>query len=358
MKTTKTLFTAGAAMVAIAIGFGTASQAQTSVADFYQGKKIKIIVGLGAGSTYSAYARTLSHHMGQYIPGKPGFIVQNMPGAGSLKAYNHIYNIAAKDGTVFGTGHRFVPIMPLFDIKGARFDGRKFKYIGSVNKEVGVTIAWHTAPFKTFDDVLKREMIVGTSGRGAQLTNFTSVFKVALGAKFKVITGYKGTRGINLAIERGEVQGRVGVSWGSLKNAKADWLRDKKITILMQMGLRRHPELPNVPNILEVVKPELDRTAIKLLLGPSEMGRPYLAPPGIPHDRLTALRTAFNKTMKDAGFKAEAAKRRMDINPMTGSEVQNLIARLYQSSSKEVIARAKVLTAQGFDPKLRKKKNK
>ncbi|MFT5539713.1 MAG: tripartite-type tricarboxylate transporter receptor subunit TctC [Alphaproteobacteria bacterium] len=329
-----------------------------SADDFYKNKKIKLIVGLRASSTYSAYARTLSRNMGQYIPGKPGFIVQNMPGAGSLKSYNYLYNVAKRDGSEFGTGHRFVPIMTLFKIKGARFDGSKYSYIGSINKEVGVALAWHTAGFKSLKDVLNRELIVGTSGGGSQLTNFTSVLKTALGAKFRVITGYRGTRAINLAMERGEIQGRAGVSYGSLKNSKPGWLRDKKVHIFMQMGLSRHPELPKIPNILDVLKTDLDRKAVRLLLGPSEMGRPYVAPPGIPAGRLVALRAAFTSTMSDPKFKAEAAKLRLAIDPMSGAEVASLMNRLYKDSPKAVVERAKELTAAGFDVDLRKGKKK
>jgi tripartite-type tricarboxylate transporter receptor subunit TctC len=341
------------------IALGTlAVPATASADDFYKNKKINLIVGLRASSTYSAYARTLSRNMGQYISGNPRFIVKNMPGAGSLKSYNYIYNVAKRDGSEFGTGHRFVPIMTLFNIKGARFDGSKFSYIGSINKEVGVAVAWHTSGFKTLKDVLQRELIVGTSGGGSQLTNFTSVLKTALDAKFRVITGYRGTRSINLAMERGEIQGRAGVSYGSIKNSKPAWLRDKKIHIFLQMGLTKHPELPKVPNILDVLKTDLDRKAVQLLLGPSEMGRPFVAPPGIPAGRLLALRAAFTSTMSDPKFKDEAAKLRLAIDPMSGAEVANLINRLYKDSPKAVVERAKELTAAGFDVDLRKGKKK
>jgi len=326
-----------------------------SAADFYTGKQIKIIVGLGAGSTYSAYARTLSHHMGKYIPGKPELINVYMPGAGSLKAYNYLANVAKKDGTEFGTGHRFVPIMPLFKIKGVKFDGTQFGYVGSANKEVGVTISWHTTGIKTFDDLKTKELVVGTTGRGAQLTNFTSVLKKALGAKLRVVSGYKSTREIDLAVERGEIQGRAGVSYNSITNAQPDWLTGKKINILIQMGLSKHPDLANVPNILDMLTNKLDRAAVELLLAPSEMGRPYVAPPGIPADRLAQLRTAFTRTMADPAFKAEAAKQKMEINPMTGAEVEALIKRIYTTASPDTVARAMVLTSDGVRKKKKKK---
>jgi tripartite-type tricarboxylate transporter receptor subunit TctC len=334
----------------------TLCTAPATAADFYAGKQIKIAIGLGAGSTYDAYARTLARHMGRHIPGKPDFLNVNMPGAGSLKAYNYIYTVAKKDGTEFGTGHRFVPIMPLFGIKGTQFDGTKFGYIGSANREVGVTIAWHTSPVKTFDDLKKHELIIGTTGAGAQLTNFTSVLKTALGAKLKVVYGYKTTREIDLAVERGEIQGRAGVSYNSIKNATPEWLSQKKISILNQMGLSKHPELPNVPNILDLMTAKLDREAIELLLAPSEMGRPFVTPPGIAADRLAALRAAFDQTMKDKAFLADAEKQKMEINPMTGAEVETLIRRIYATASPEVVARAKALTADGINTSKKKKK--
>lgn len=329
--------------------------ATAPAADFYAGKQVKIIVGLGAGSTYSAYARTLSHHMGKYIPGKPELLNVYMPGAGSLKAYNYLANVAKKDGTEFGTGHRFVPIMPLFKIKGVKFDGTRFGYIGSANKEVGVTIAWHTTGIKSFDDLRKKELVVGTTGRGAQLTNFTSVLKMALGAKLKVVSGYKSTREIDLAVERGEIQGRAGVSYNSITNAQPDWISEKKINFLIQMGLSKHPDLPNVPNILDMLSSKLDREAVELLLAPSEMGRPFVAPPGVPADRLALLRSAFTSAMNDPAFKAEATKQKMEINSMTGAEVEALIKRIYTTASPETVARAMVLTSDGVRKKKKKK---
>lgn len=303
--------------------------APAAAADFYAGKQIKVIIGLGAGETYDAYARALSRHMSKHIPGKLDFLNINMPGAGSLKAYNYIYNVAKRDGTEYGTGHRFVPIMPLFGIQGTQFDGTKFGYIGSANREVGVTMAWHTAPVKTLEDMKTHELIVGTTGAGAQLTNFTSVLKTALGARLRVVYGYKTSREIDLAAERGEVQGRAGVSYNSITSARPEWLAEKKINIIIQMGLTKHPDLPNVPNILDVVTNPTDRTAIELLLAPSEMGRPYVTPPEVPAERMAM---------------------------MPGKEVEALMKRIYTNASPDVVARAKALTADGINTSKKKKK--
>lgn len=344
--------------IALALGVAILSATPVSVraADFYAGKQIKVIIGLGAGETYDAYARAISRHIGKYIPGKPDLLNINMPGAGSLTAYNYIYNIAKKDGTEYGTGHRFVPIMPLFGIKGVQFEGTKFGYIGSANREVGVTMAWHTAPVKTLEDMKTHELIVGTTGAGAQLTNFTSVLKTALGARLRVVYGYKTSREIDLAVERGEVQGRAGVSYNSITNARPEWLAEKKINIIIQMGLTKHPDLPNVPNVLDVVTNSLDRAAIELLLAPSEMGRPFVTPPDVPADRINILRTAFMKTMGDKAFLDDARQQKLEINPMPGQDVEALMKRIYTTASPEVVARAKVLTADGINTSKKKKK--
>lgn len=326
---------------------GFSVPAQSS--DFYQGKQIRVVIGLGAGSTYDAYARTLTRHMGKHIPGRPGFVNVNMPGAGSLTAFNHIASAAPKDGTVFGTGHRFLPIMSLFDSQGLEFDGTTLEYIGSANREVGVAISWHTSNITTLQDLLERELIVGTTGRGASLTNFASVLQRALGARLRVIAGYSTTREIDLAVERGEIQGRAGVSWNSIVNAQPAWISENRINVLIQMGLNKHPDLPDVPNLLDLVTDPLDKAAIELLLAPSEMGRPFIAPQGVPADRLALLRAGFDATMADSDFLADAAKQNMEINPMNGAEMAALISGLYKASSPEVVDRARRLTAAGFD---------
>ena len=287
------------------------SSSTTMAAEDFKGKQIKVIVGSGTGGGYDGHARLLARHMGRYIPGNPTFIVQNMPGAGSLAAANHIYNIAPKDGTVFGTTHRFVPIMPLLDMDGAKFDASKFTYIGSSDKEIGLCVAWHASGFKSFADVQKKEMIVGTTGAGAQLTTFYAALANVAGAKLKVISGYKSSRDLNLAMEKGEIQGRCGASYGSLKAEATTLLEENKLNILLQLGLDSEPDLRNVPLLLDVVKDkDRYRDAFELLLTPASVARPFFGPPGIPQATVDMLRTAFDSSMRDPKLLAEAEQQR------------------------------------------------
>ena len=321
------------------------SATTTSAAEDFKGKQVKVIVGSGTGGGYDGHARLLARHMGRHIPGNPTFIVQNMPGAGSLAAANHIYNIAPKDGTVFGTTHRFVPIMPLLEMDGAKFDASKFTYIGSSDKEIGLCVAWHESGFKSFADVQQKEMIVGTTGAGAQLTTFYAALANVAGAKLKVISGYKSSRDLNLAMEKGEIQGRCGASYGSLKAEATTLLEDNKLNILLQLGLDSEPDLRGVPLLLDVVKDKNRyKDAFELLLTPASVARPFFGPPGIPQATADMLRAAFDASMKDPKLLAEAEQQRFRIEPTKGRDIQLIVARLYQAKP-EVVALAKELVA-------------
>lgn len=321
------------------------SATTTIAAEDFKGKQVKVIVGSGTGGGYDGHARLLARHMGRHIPGNPTFIVQNMPGAGSLAAANHIYNIAPKDGTVFGTTHRFVPIMPLLEMDGAKFDASKFTYIGSSDKEIGLCVAWHESGFKSFADVQQKEMIVGTTGAGAQLTTFYAALANVAGAKLKVISGYKSSRDLNLAMEKGEIQGRCGASYGSLKAEATTLLEDNKLNILLQLGLDSEPDLRGVPLLLDVVKDKNRyKDAFELLLTPASVARPFFGPPGIPQATADMLRAAFDASMKDPKLLAEAEQQRFRIEPTKGRDIQLIVARLYQAKP-EVVALAKELVA-------------
>jgi tripartite-type tricarboxylate transporter receptor subunit TctC len=269
-----------------------------------------------------------------------------MPSAGSLTAANTIYNTAPRDGTVFGMTHRFVPLMPLLNVKGPQFDPLKFTYIGSMNREIGLCIAMKSAGFKSMDDMKTREFVAGTTGAGAELTNFYATISNMLGAKIRVIKGYKSSSEVNLAMEKGEIQGRCGASYSSIKTAKPDFLSEHKVDILLQLGLRKDPELQDVPLLGDLVKTPEDRAALTLLLGPSDMGRPFMAPPSLPEDRTAALRTAFDRALKDDDLVKEAATLRLDVNPVSGVEMQERIAAFYKAPAA-VVARTRELVAQG-----------
>jgi tripartite-type tricarboxylate transporter receptor subunit TctC len=332
-----------AAAVAALLAFGAATAAHAQAAgDFYKGKQITLIIGGGPGDGYDTHARLLARHISRYIPGEPGIVPQNMPGAGSLTAVNNIANVAVKDGTVFGTAQRFITIMPLLGMEGVRFDANTLTYIGSTGKETTLCISWKGTGFESLGDLASHEMLIGTMGRGTELTNFSQTLSKTLGLKLKVISGYGSSAQINLAIERGELNGRCGVSYDSLRLTRQDWLDDNKVNVLVQIGLSRVPELKDTPFLLDLIKDGEEKSAVELLLAPSEASRPFFAPPGLPQDRTALLRAAFDKTMVDDAFQADAKKTRLEITPASGADIQALVARIYKVPPA-VIARARAL---------------
>ncbi|MFQ5766230.1 MAG: Bug family tripartite tricarboxylate transporter substrate binding protein, partial [Rhodospirillales bacterium] len=311
-----------------------------SVADFYKGKTITIYIGYSPGGGYDTYARTVGRHIGRHIPGNPGTVAKNRPGAGSLKLANELYNTLPRDGTAIATIGRGIPMEPLFGTKAAKFDPSKFNWLGSANNEVSVCVAWHKSPIKTLNDFLTKEMIVGGTGPGADTDTFPKVLNNVIGTKLKLVTGYPGGNNINLAIERGEVQGRCGWSWSSVKSTRAQWLRDKKINVLLQMSTAKHPEMPDVPFVMDLAKTEKDRKVLKLVFARQAWGRPFVAPPGVPADRVKALQAAFMATMKDPKFLADAKKQKLEIAPISGGEIGRLMVALY-GSPKDIVQAAK-----------------
>jgi tripartite-type tricarboxylate transporter receptor subunit TctC len=329
------------AAFALFISLGAAS-AQDSIATFYKNRQIKIAVGFSAGGSSSLYAQALARHMGKYIPGNPALVVQHMPGAGGLVAANYVYNNAARDGSEFAITSRTAALEPLLGNQNARFDPLKFNWIGNANIENSVCIVWHTAPAKSIDDIFVKEVIVGGANTAAQEVMFPRAFNKLLGTKFKIVTGYPGSTELLLAMERGEVQGFCGIGWTFVKLRKGDWLKEKKINILFQMALKKHPEIPDVPAILDYAKRPQDRQVLELLFAPQDMGRPFFAPPGIPDERVRVLRSAFLQTLKDAAFLEEAEKQGIEVQPVSGEDIQALLERVY-ATSKEVVERAKAV---------------
>ncbi|MDX1484716.1 MAG: hypothetical protein R3229_09560 [Alphaproteobacteria bacterium] len=313
--------------------------AAESVADFYKGKIIKVILSAGPGGGYATFANTLTKHMGKHIPGNPGFIRQHRQGAGGLVAANWLYHKAPQDGSVIALIHRgAVSTLPIFRPKNVRYDPTKFKWIGSMNASIGFCVAWHTQPVKKFADVFTQPLIVGGIAAGSDTDNFPRVFNNIFGTKFKLITGYSSGQAINLAMERGEVQGRCGWSWSSITSTRGQWLKDKKITLLAQVSLRKHPKLDHVPLVTDFATKKSQRDILELVLSPQAMGRPFLAPPGIPADRLEALQVAFDRSMKDEALLADAKKRKLDIVPMSGKEIEALITKIYAMPKDVVVA--------------------
>jgi tripartite-type tricarboxylate transporter receptor subunit TctC len=309
-----------------------------SVADFYKGKTIDFYIGYSVGGGYDVYARLIAQHLGKHIPGNPSVIPKNMTGAGSLKLANWLYQVAPKDGTAIGAIGRGTAFDPLFKLKGAQFDASKYTFIGSANNEVSVCVSWEGYGVTKFDDLKTKELVVGGTAASADTDQFPKILNAVLGTKFKIITGYPGGNEVGLAMERGEVHGRCGWSWSSVKSLHLDWVKSKKIFLLVQLALNKHPDLPDVPLVMDLAKTDEQKTMLKLVFVRQVMGRPYLAPPGVPKDRADALRKAFMDTMHDKDFLAAATKSQLEINPVSGEELQNLVAEAY-AVKPEIAAR-------------------
>ena len=314
--------------------------AQDAVADFYRGRQVSVLVGSSPGGSASLYAQALARHMGRRLPGSPSLVVQHMPGAGGLVLANTMANTTARDGTAFAITSRTTAIEPLLGNRNAKFDGREFNWLGTANVESTTCFAWHTAAVRTLSDVMTRELIVAGTGADATEVVWPKVANKLIGTRFKIVLGYPGSTEMLLAMERGEVEGNCGLGWTFLKLRKADWLRERKINILFQWALRRHPDLPDVPLIIDSAKSLADRQVFELLLAPQDMGRPFFAPPGVPADRVTALRAAFALTLHDPQLLADADKMGLEVQHRGGEEVQQLVARIY-ASPPDVVARAK-----------------
>ena len=318
-----------------------AAAADDAVANFYTGKTVQFYIGYSAGGGYDTYARVLARHMGEHIPGNPTIVPQNMPGAGSLRATNYLYNIAAKDGTAIGTFARGMPLQPVLDATGTRYDGRRFTWIGSISDEVSVCAFRTEAGIKTIADMKTKTYIVGGTGPGADTDIFSDLMRNMFHlSNMKIATGYPGSNEIILAIERGEVDGRCGWSWSSLLSRSKRLLDDKKIDITLQFALQKHEDLPNVPLVFDLTTDPKEIAALRLLMSRIAMARPVAAPPGIPAERKAALRAAFDATMQDPAYLDEARRNALDVRPMSGAAVENLVTALYDTPP-EIVALAR-----------------
>ena len=316
-----------------------------SVADFYKGKRIAVVVGSGAGGGFDAYARLLARHIGTHLPGHPDLIVRNMPGAGSILSANYVYNVAAQDGTVLGAPQRGAPFEQILGNKGPKFDPIKFQWIGSLNNEAGVIKVWHTNPVKTLDDALKTPVILGSSGPNDSEV-YPALMNNTIGTKFQIIFGYPSSTAIDLAIERGEVAGQSH-SFSSVVQRYPDW--KQKFNIIVQLSLKKHPDLPDVPLIFDYldakhvvpgVTVDEAKTLWRLMLTQKVMGRPYTYGPGVPTDRVKAMRAAFKAMVADPKFLADAHKAKYEITPVDGDEIQDMI-RDVAAAPKPIIAKLK-----------------
>lgn len=330
-------------IAAVVAGLGVGNPAQSeSVEEFYRGKTIELIVPFGAGGGYDRYARLLAAHMGRHIPGNPVIVPKNMPGGGGLVATNHLYSVAPRDGTVFGTLERGIAVMPLLAPDDViEFEPRGFNWIGSLNTEVSTCVSWHTSPVKTWDDLLETELLIGgTAGARSEGNAFARVLRSVFGARLSLITGYSGSNEVLLAMERGEVEGICPWSWSSAKSRRPEWIRDGQVNILVQLALEKHPELPDVPLVMDLAETDEQRQMLTLLLSRLAMGRPFAAPPGVPEERVRALRNAFDATVRDPEFLAEAELVKLEINSISGEQIDELLRSVYETP-EDVVAMAR-----------------
>ena len=320
------------ATIALAASFGLPFGASAeTVEEFYKGKTVELYIGYSVGGGYDTYARTIARHMGKYIPGNPTVVPVNMEGAGSLRLANWLASAAPRDGTVFGTVSRGAPFDPLFGNEDATFDPLAYNYIGSANNEVSVCGAMSRTGIKTFDDLKEKELIIGGTGDTADTVQFPKVLNAIFGTKMKIINGYPGGNDVVMAMERGEVDGRCGWSYTTLISGSGDWVKNGDVNVLIQLSTTKHPAIPDVPLVMDLATSEADKQLLGIVFARQTLGRPYMAPPEVPADRVAALREAFMKTMQDPEFLAEAKGLDLEINPVGGEEIQNLIAELYKS---------------------------
>jgi tripartite-type tricarboxylate transporter receptor subunit TctC len=310
----------------------SAAYAADPVTDFYAGRTLQLVIGYAPGGGYDIYARALARYMARHIPGNPSIVVQNMPGAGSIKAANYLYNIAPKDGSAFGGFSRGAFLDPLLGRgEGVQYVAAKYGWLGSISNEVGVCAFRSDSGIATWQDMKSKPYVIGSTGAGADSDVFPIVLRKMFGLPMKVVTGYRSAADVVLAITRKEVDGRCGWSWSSLMAWNKDMFQSKAITVALQLASQKLAELPDTPSIVEVARDADQQAALKLILSRQMIARPYVAPPGIPPERLNALRQAFDATMKDPEFLAEAQRQDLEVRPLSGTEAAALINEIYAS---------------------------
>jgi tripartite-type tricarboxylate transporter receptor subunit TctC len=309
----------------------------------YQWKSLTIITSTGAGGTYDLIARLVARYMPKYLPGNPTAIVQNMPGGGNVVATNYMYNNALKDGTYIAVINDAIPLHQVIDGRGVRFDADKFNWLGSPGDRNSVTFAWHTTGIRTIEDVMQREVALGGTGVGSSIVIYPTAMNKVLGTKFKIVLGYRSSAEVFLAMERGEIGARsVGLT--SVLAEYPEWVAEKRINFLFQVGARRDPMLPDVPLLTELAKTEEQRQILALISSPTLLGQPYLAPPGVPADRVAALRAAFMSTMRDPAFLADVKRASYDAVPLTGEDVARFVHQTVTAPS-DIVAKARAIIA-------------
>ena len=331
-----------AAMAAVVVVLAPAGPAAgEDAASFYAGKSIELVIGYPPAGSNDIYGRITARHLGKYIPGQPSIIVRNMPGAGSLVAANHIYNRAPKDGTVLGVVSAGIPLQARLGQPQARFEPGKFFWIGRIQSSSSVTMVWRTSKIMSLDDARRSEVVLSATGAGSTGSLYPNVMNEVFKTRFKLVQGYKGTHEAMLALERGEAEGHS-TTWEAVKSVNMRWIKEGLIRILVQHGLNRAPDLPDVPTSVELATAPEDRAVMRAIMGAAEIGKAYFTTPEVPADRVAVLRRAFAAMLKDEAFINEVRKVHGDIEPMTGEGMQALIGEL-DTFPQTVIERVKVL---------------
>jgi tripartite-type tricarboxylate transporter receptor subunit TctC len=315
-----------AAFVLAATMSGTTAHAQ-SAADFYARRSVSLVIGYSVGGGYDLYARLLARYIGVHIPGKPAILPQSMPGAGSLKAIMYLSAVAPKDGSVFGTFGRSMVLEPL--ISGAKFDPRRLSWLGSVTSDVSLCVTWKSSPIQTWEDLMTKAARMGGQASGSDPDVFALILKNLFGSNLRLITGYPGNNDLALGMERGEIDGFCGLSWSSLASRHPDWLADKKINLIVQAALEKDPQLPDVPMLIEKTRDARKLAALRMILTTQTLARPFASTPDIPPERLAALREAFDSTVADPEFRAEAKRLGLDVNPVGWQRISAMLDEIY-----------------------------
>jgi tripartite-type tricarboxylate transporter receptor subunit TctC len=314
----------------------------TAASDFYKDKRITLLVGTTAGGGYDTDGRLLAKYLPRYIPGEPAIVISNMPGASGIKAVNYLYSTAPKDGTVIGTFNSAMPFLEAAGAPGVEYKSTEFSWIGNLSQTVQVVVVWNTARIRTLDDAKKREVIMGALGSGGTMTIFPRLLNAAFGTRFRIVSGYQGGTDVNLAMERGEVEGRGASVWSTWKRTRPDWIKEGKIVPLVQIGPNKDADLLDVPLLNDLAQSEEQKQMFLLVAGNIQIERPFAAPPGIPADHLQMLRNAFNLATKDPAFLAEAERLETDVAPQTGEATARVVASIL-SVPPPVVEKVKVI---------------
>jgi tripartite-type tricarboxylate transporter receptor subunit TctC len=334
------------AVATLAIAAIADSALAQPVADFYRDKGITLIIGSDASGEYNQAGRLLARRIGKYIPGNPVVTVQNMPGASGIKSANYLYSVAPKDGSVFGLFNKSMPYYEATKMENTRYKSVEFNWIGSMVRTNNLVVVWAASGVKTLEDAKQREVVLGSIGAGGTMTTYPVILNNVVGTKFKLVLGYAGGQVVDLAMERGEVDGRGSYSWSDLKKYRPDWLTANKINILAQYGVRKEPELPEVPLSVELGRDANERRVMEFISADVDMAKPFMFPPKVAADRVQALRAAFDATMKDADFLDDAKQAKVDISPITGAELEALVRRTIETPPELVATAERWMTRE------------